>query len=382
MYDAVTVSVMFTVLNAVLRLQAHIEQSNRAWWPIQLLNRWLSMRLELTGAVVVFITAVAVGVIAPKNAGLAGLALTSALNLTGTLAWMVRQTTELEVNMNSVERLVEYHTQPEEAAAIIDPRPPGAWPQAGAVQAVQLVVKYRPELPPVLKGISFSVNSGEKVGICGRTGCGKSTLMMVLFRMVEPSGGAILIDGLETSKIGLTDLRSRLSLVPQDPVIFSGTVRSNLDPFGQAGSDAAIWEALRQAGIHDLVKSLGAGLDSSVQEGGNNLSSGQRQLLCMARALLRSSRILVLDEATSNVDQASDKLIQKTIRSAFAHCTVLTIAHRLHTIADADRVMVLDQGILREFDPPAELVRVEGGVFRGLMEEASRHHNVDSVSVL
>eukprot|EP00878_Enallax_costatus_P030323 GHUV01033007.1.p1 GENE.GHUV01033007.1~~GHUV01033007.1.p1 ORF type:complete len:296 (+),score=17.98 GHUV01033007.1:573-1460(+) len=295
---------------------------------------------------------------------------------------MVRQTTELEVNMNSVERLVEYHTQPEEAAAIIDPRPPGAWPQAGAVQAVQLVVKYRPELPPVLKGISFSVNSGEKVGICGRTGCGKSTLMMVLFRMVEPSGGAILIDGLETSKIGLTDLRSRLSLVPQDPVIFSGTVRSNLDPFGQAGSDAAIWEALRQAGIHDLVKSLGAGLDSSVQEGGNNLSSGQRQLLCMARALLRSSRILVLDEATSNVDQASDKLIQKTIRSAFAHCTVLTIAHRLHTIADADRVMVLDQGILREFDPPAELVRVEGGVFRGLMEEASRHHNVDSVSVL
>eukprot|EP00775_Hariotina_reticulata_P001784 gene1784-2118_t len=352
--------------------RAHIEQSNRAWWPIQLLNRWLSMRLELTGAVVVFVAAVGVAVIAPKNAGLAGLALTSALNLTGTLAWMVRQTTELEVNMNSVERMVEYAGEREEAAAVVYPRPPASWPQAGTIQAVQLVVKYRPELPAVLKGISFSIGSCEKVGICGRTGCGKSTLMMVLFRIIEPSGGAVLIDGLDSVTLGLTDLRSRLSLVPQDPVIFSGTVRSNLDPFDQAGSDAAIWAALRQAGIDSVVKAMGAGLDSSIQEGGNNLSSGQRQLLCMARALLRSSKILVLDEATSNVDHASDSLIQQTIRTAFAHCTVLTIAHRLHTIADADKVMVLDHGRLLEFEAPCQLMQLPAGAFRGMMEEASR----------
>ncbi|KIY96840.1 ATP-binding cassette transporter [Monoraphidium neglectum] len=209
-------------------------------------------------------------------------------------------------------------------------------------------------------------------------GCGKSTLMMTLFRMVEPCGGAIYIDGLDMSKIGLTDLRSRLSLVPQDPVIFSGSVRSNLDPFGQAPSDVVIWEALRQAGIDELVRSLGSGLDSSIQEGGNNLSAGQRQLLCMARALLRSSRILVLDEATSNVDSASDGLIQRTIRTAFADCTVLTIAHRLHTIVDADRVMVLDQGELLEFDSPARLMGLPGGIFRGLVEEASRQHAAPS----
>eukprot|EP00882_Tetradesmus_deserticola_P007957 GHRQ01008381.1.p1 GENE.GHRQ01008381.1~~GHRQ01008381.1.p1 ORF type:complete len:316 (+),score=129.63 GHRQ01008381.1:808-1755(+) len=280
----------------------------------------------------------------------------------------------------AVERLVEYHSEPEEKAAISHPRPPADWPQAGAIQAVQLVVRYRPQLPPVLKSLSFRVEANEKVGICGRTGCGKSTLMMVLFRMVEPCGGAIIIDGLSTCSVGLTDLRSRLSLVPQDPVIFSGSVRSNLDPFDQAGGDAAIWQALRQAGIDSLVKSLGAGLDSPVQESGNNLSSGQRQLLCMARALLRSSRILVLDEATSNVDHASDALIQTTIRRAFAHCTVLTIAHRLHTISDADRVMVLDQGELREFDSPAQLLTKPGGVFRGLMEEAGRQHRAPAHS--
>ncbi|KAI8472504.1 MAG: P-loop containing nucleoside triphosphate hydrolase protein [Monoraphidium minutum] len=358
--------------------RTHIKQSNRAWWPTQLLNRWLSMRLEMTGAVVVFVSAVAVGVVLPRNAGLAGFALTSALNLTGTLAWMVRQTTELEVNMNSVERMVEYREEKEEAPAVVAPRPPASWPARGAVQAVKLYVKYRPELPPVLKGLSFSVEAREKVGICGRTGCGKSTLMVTLFRMVEPCGGAVFIDGVDTSKVGLSDLRSRLSLVPQDPVIFSGSVRSNLDPFGQAASDGVIWEALRRAGIDGLVRGLGAGLDSSVQEGGSNLSAGQRQLLCMARALLRSSRILVLDEATSNVDSASDALIQATIRGAFAECTVLTIAHRLHTIADADRVMVLDQGELVEFDSPAALMEVPGGTFRGLVEESNRQHGAAS----
>ncbi|GBF89551.1 canalicular multispecific organic anion transporter [Raphidocelis subcapitata] len=352
--------------------RTNLEESNRAWWPIQLLNRWLSMRLELTGAMLVFFTAVAVGVLLPRNAGLAGFALTSALNLTGTLAWLVRQTTELEVAMNSVERMVEYQDEAEEAPALTAVRPPPLWPQHGAITATKLQVRYRPDLPLVLKGISFEVAARQKVGICGRTGCGKSTLMMTLFRILEPCGGSITIDGVDIGKIGLRDLRSRLSLVPQDPVIFSGSVRSNLDPFGEAPGDGAIWEALRRAGVDDAVRALGSGLDSSIQEGGTNLSAGQRQLLCMARALLRSTRVLVLDEATSNVDAASDALIQATIRTAFADCTVLTIAHRLHTIGDADRVMVLDAGQLVEFDSPGRLMGVRGGVFRGMVEEAGR----------
>jgi ABC-type multidrug transport system fused ATPase/permease subunit len=236
--------------------------------------------------------------------------------------------------------------------------------------AQALVVRYRPELPPVLKGLSFDVAPREKVGVCGRTGCGKSTLFMALYRIVEPSSGRVVIDGIDTGTIGLKDLRSVLSLVPQDPVIFSGSIRSNLDPFGSApgendpfGSapgDEAVWQALTQAGIDGYVRELPDGLDSAIKEGGANMSVGQRQLLCMARALLRRSRILVLDEATSNVDHATDALIQRTIRSAFAGCTVLTIAHRLHTIIDSDKILMLGAGALVEFGPPTELLRCVG----------------------
>jgi len=189
-------------------------------------------------------------------------------------------------------------------------------------------------------------------------GGGKSTLMTSLYRIVEPCGGRIIIDGIDVSQLGLTDLRSRLALVPQDPVIFSGTVRANLDPFDAVGGDSYIWQALEQAGMADTIRHMEGGLDAQISEGGGNMSTGQRQLLCMARALLRRTKILVLDEATSNVDSGTDQLIQTTIRSAFKDCTVLTIAHRLHTIIDSDRIMVLDAGRLVEFDSPATLLKV------------------------
>ncbi|PRW61038.1 multidrug resistance-associated 1 isoform X8 [Chlorella sorokiniana] len=351
-----------------------LDASNRAWWPAQCINRWLSVRLEMLGITVVFLTALLVGVALPRDAGLAGLAITSALNLTGLMNWMVRQTTELEVNMNSVERMIEYYDEQPEALPVVEGRRPlPGWPQQGAIEVQDLVVRYRADLDPVLKGISFGVRGREKVGVAGRTGCGKSTLFLALFRIVEPCGGHIVIDGLDICSIGLRDLRSRLALVPQDPVIFSGTVRSNLDPFGHAGSDEAVWEALAQAGLEGTVRAMPGGLEAKIAEGGGNLSVGQRQLLCMARALLRGSRILVLDEATSSVDTATDALIQTTISSAFADCTVLTIAHRLHTIMNSDRILVLHDGTVKEYDSPNALLAQPNSAFRGMVEETATH---------
>ena len=196
---------------------------------------------------------------------------------------------------------------------------------------------------------------------------------MALYRIIEPCGGSVVIDGIDVGRIGLRDLRSRLALVPQDPVIFSGTVRSNLDPFNQCSSDAAIWEALTRAGSDGFVRELDKGLDSQIKEGGANISVGQRQLLCMARALLRQSKILFLDEATSNVDNATDGLIQTTIRSAFRDCTVLTIAHRLHTVIDSDRILVLEEGEVAEYDTPSELLKNPVSEFRKLVDETLSH---------
>ncbi|KAL3155586.1 hypothetical protein ABBQ38_010843 [Trebouxia sp. C0009 RCD-2024] len=355
------------------RNHALLDKSNRCWWPIQVVNRWLSVRLEMLGICIVFGAALFVGVLMPRNAGLAGLALTSALNLTGLMNWMVRQSTELEVNMNAVERVIEYtKLTPEKPPIIANHRPPPGWPSQGVVEAQDLVVRYREDLDPVLRNISFKTRPHEKIGVVGRTGGGKSTLMTSLYRIVEPCGGRIIIDDIDVSQLGLTDLRSRLALVPQDPVIFSGTVRANLDPFDAVGGDAYIWQALEQAGMADTIRQMAGGLDAVISEGGGNLSTGQRQLLCMARALLRRTKILVLDEATSNVDSSTDQLIQSTIRTAFKDCTVLTIAHRLNTIIDSDRIMVLDAGRLVEFDSPAALLKNPESVFSGLVAEASR----------
>ena len=360
-----------------------VDESNRCFWPIQAVNRWLSVRLELLGTFIVLCSAIVVSGIVPTTAGLAGLALTSALNLTGLMSWMVRQTTELEVNMNSVERLVEYDDEPTEAPAIIPGnRPLPEWPTRGQLSVEDLVVRYRPELDPVLHGISFEVRGCEKIGIAGRTGCGKSTLMMALYRIVEPWSGRVVIDSIDVSTIGLRDLRSRLSLVPQDPIVFSGTIRSNVDPFNSVSNDEEIWEALKQAGLAATVRGMDGGLDANIAETGSNLSSGQRQLLCMARALLRSSRILILDEATSSIDTATDKIIQSTISNAFKNSTVLTIAHRLHTIINNDRVLVLDAGNVAEYDSPAALLAKPDGAFKRLVSESKRAvKRDDSVSL-
>ena len=232
-----------------------MDASNRAWWPIQIVNRWLSIRLELMGQTMVLGTAVFVS-LAISDAGLAGLAITSALNLVGLMNWATRQSTELEMGMNSVERMTEYLAYESERPAVIEGhRPALAWPATGGIHVKDLHVRYRPDLPPVLKGITFKIAGREKVGICGRTGCGKSTLMLALYRIVEPSSGSIRIDGIEATSIGLFDLRSRLSLVPQDPVIFAGTVRSNLAPFGDA-LDSRMWQALESAGLSATVRGL------------------------------------------------------------------------------------------------------------------------------
>ena len=348
-----------------------LNESNRCFWPAQCVNRWLSIRLEMLGTFIVFFAAIFVSGIVPTSAGLAGLSLTSALNLTGLMSWMVRQTTELEVNMNSVERLMEYDEEEKEAPEIVPGhRPLPEWPMRGRIQVEDLVVRYRHDLEPVLHGVSFEVAAGAKVGIVGRTGCGKSTLMMALYRIVEPWSGRVIIDAIDVSTIGLKDLRSRLSLVPQDPIVFSGTIRTNIDPFGVARSDDQLWEVLTQSGLSSCVRRLDGGLDAPIAEGGGNLSSGQRQLLCMARALLRSSKILILDEATSSIDTVTDSVIQSTIATSFKDCTVLTIAHRLHTIMSSDRVLVLDSGRVLEYDSPDTLLRNPGyGAFKSLVEE-------------
>lgn len=232
-------------------------------------------------------------------------------------------------------------------------------------------MRYRPELPLCLNKVSVKIQGGERVGIVGRTGAGKSSLTLGLFRILEAAGGRIIIDGIDISTIGLRDLRSVVSIIPQDPQLFEGSLRNNIDPTNKA-SDAAIWQALEQAHLRDhVVKSMGSTLDAEISEGGSNLSSGQRQLVCFARALLRKTKILVLDEATSSIDLETDEAVQDILRGPdFAGVTTLTIAHRINTIMDSDKVLVMDQGTVAEYDTPAALLARPDSIFTGLVNEA------------
>uniref|UniRef100_A0A8C7C742 Canalicular multispecific organic anion transporter 1 n=1 Tax=Oncorhynchus kisutch TaxID=8019 RepID=A0A8C7C742_ONCKI len=323
-------------------------------------NRWLAIRLEFLGNLVVFFSAL-LAVIARDSldSGLVGLSISYALNVTQTLNWLVRMTSELETNIVAVERVSEYTEIENEADWVSEIRPPEKWPEAGRLRFENFKVRYRPELDLVLHGITCDIDSTEKIGIVGRTGAGKSSLTNCLFRIIEAAEGRILIDGTDIATLGLHDLRTRLTIIPQDPVLFSGTLRMNLDPF-ETFSDEEIWRVLELSHLKEYVGGLQEGLTHEVSEGGENLSIGQRQLLCLARALLRKSRILILDEATAAVDLETDSLIQKTIRREFSHCTVLTIAHRLHSILDSSRVMVLDAGKIVEFDSPSTLFNKQG----------------------
>uniref|UniRef100_A0A8I3PX26 ATP binding cassette subfamily C member 5 n=2 Tax=Canis lupus familiaris TaxID=9615 RepID=A0A8I3PX26_CANLF len=327
--------------------------------------RWLAVRLDLISIALITTTGLMIvlmhGQIPPAYSGLA---ISYAVQLTGLFQFTVRLASETEARFTSVERINHYiKTLSLEAPARIKNKAPSPdWPQEGEVTFENAEMRYQENLPLVLKKVSFTIKPKEKIGIVGRTGSGKSSLGMALFRLVELSGGCIKIDGVRISDIGLADLRSKLSIIPQEPVLFSGTVRSNLDPFNQYTEDQ-IWDALERTHMKECIAQLPLKLESEVMENGDNFSVGERQLLCIARALLRHCKILILDEATAAMDTETDLLIQETIREAFADCTMLTIAHRLHTVLGSDRIMVLAQGQVVEFDTPSVLLSNDSSRF-------------------
>ncbi|KAK4704538.1 lysophospholipase, partial [Phenoliferia sp. Uapishka_3] len=357
--------------------ETFINIENRAYYLSVVNQRWLGFRLDMFGGLLTAIVAfMGVGgrfTISPSQTGLI---LSYILTIQQAFSWMVRQGAEVENDMNSVERLVHYADELErEAPAVIEgSRPPSEWPAHGAIELKKVVMSYRVGLPPVLKGLSLSVGAGEKIGVVGRTGAGKSSIMMALFRIVELTSGSIEIDGLDIAKMGLADLRDKIAIIPQDALLFNGTIRTNLDPFG-VYPDAVLWEALKRAWLVDREAQLEAAakapddtvpttpanrfsLDLAIDDEGLNLSVGERSLVSLARALVKDARIIVLDEATASVDLATDSRIQETIRKEFKSKTLLCIAHRLRTIINYDKVLVMDQGELAEFDTPINLFRL------------------------
>ncbi|XP_078614097.1 ATP-binding cassette sub-family C member 5-like isoform X5 [Branchiostoma floridae x Branchiostoma japonicum] len=331
--------------------------------------RWLAVRLDLITITMSTVTALLVvvthGSLPPA---LAGLALSSVIQMTGMFQFTVRLSSETEARFTSVQRINSYikGLKPEAPMTIKKTAPPESWPVEGRVQFQKYNMRYREGLPLVLKDVSFSTRPSEKVGIVGRTGSGKSSLGVALFRLVEAASGSISIDDVDISTIGLEDLRSKLSIIPQDPVLFVGTVRYNLDPFEQY-SDDQIWSALERTHMKQAISGLQHQLEAPVVENGDNFSVGERQLLCMARALLRHSKILMLDEATAAIDPETDNLIQTTIREAFSDCTMLTIAHRLNTVLTCDRILVMEDGEVVEFDSPGSLLADANSHFHAMM---------------
>ncbi|KAJ2355546.1 hypothetical protein GGF43_002621, partial [Coemansia sp. RSA 2618] len=351
-----------------------VDANQRCVYPYLSLNRWLAVRLEFMSAFIIFSTAL-LGVLSllygSADAGLVGLSVTYALQSTQQINWMLRMECDLENSVCDYVRIQEFEQlQPEAPELIEDRRPADAWPEQGMVEFKGYSTRYREGLDLVLQDVSFAVKPREKVGIVGRTGAGKSSLTLALFRIVEAASGQILLDGEDISKYGLFDVRSKLSIIPQDPVLFAGTVRENLDPFNSY-SDQQIWQALEHAHLAEFVRSKDERLEFVVAQGGENFSVGQRQLICLARALLKRARVLVLDEATAAIDPESDAIIQESIRNEFKHCTVLTIAHRLNTIIDSDRILVLDRGQVVEFDTPQRLLENDNGLFKQLWANAS-----------
>ncbi|WAR23566.1 MRP4-like protein, partial [Mya arenaria] len=373
----------FTQEKFIEEFDAHQDMHTESWFLCLTSSRWLATRLDWLCAL--FVTAVSFSCVLsadceyinrfltyPLNAGLVGLSMTYAMTLMSMFQWGVKQSAEVENQMISVERVLDYTMLPSEAAldSSDDHKPHPSWPQNGEISVKKACLKYYPEAPTVLKNLSFAIKAREKIGIVGRTGSGKSSLIEMFFRLVEPTG-QITIDDVNVLEIGLHELRKNISIIPQDPVLFTGSVRRNLDPF-RNHSDDALWEALGEVQLKPAIEELPKSLDAEVSEGGVNFSVGQRQLICLARAILRNNKILMIDEATANVDLRTDALIQRTIRDKFMDCTVLTIAHRLRTIMDSDRLLVLEDGKIVEFDAPYLLVTKPDGVFKRLVEQTGK----------
>uniref|UniRef100_A0A3Q0SJL6 Multidrug resistance-associated protein 1 n=1 Tax=Amphilophus citrinellus TaxID=61819 RepID=A0A3Q0SJL6_AMPCI len=336
-----------------------VDHNQRAYYPSIVANRWLAIRLEFVGnCIVSFAALFAVISRESLSPGIMGLSISYALQLTTSLTWLVRMSSDVETNIVAVEKVKEYGDTEKEPSTLS----PG-WPTNGCIDIRNFGLRYRHDLDLAIRNINISINGGEKVGIVGRTGAGKSSLTLGLFRIIEAAEGHIFIDGVDIAKLGLHDLRSRITIIPQDPVLFSGSLRMNLDPF-DSYTDEEVWRALEFSHLKTFVSSLPKSLSHDCSEGGENLSVGQRQLLCLARALLRKTKVLVLDEATAAVDMETDNLIQSTIRSQFEDCTVLTIAHRLNTIMDYTRVLVLENGEMAEFDSPSNLIAQRGAFYK------------------
>uniref|UniRef100_A0A6Q2Z876 ABC-type glutathione-S-conjugate transporter n=1 Tax=Esox lucius TaxID=8010 RepID=A0A6Q2Z876_ESOLU len=345
----------------IVQANKRVDFNQTSYFPRFVATRWLAVNLEFVGNGVVLAAAI-LSVMGKDtlSPGIVGLAVSHSLQVTGILSWIVRSWTDVENNIVSVERVKEYFDTPKEAAWKVEGSSlPLAWPQTGTIEFQDYGLQYRKGLDWALRGITLKIQEREKVGIVGRTGAGKSSLALGIFRILEAAKGEIYIDGVNIAEIGLHDLRSRITIIPQDPVLFSGSLRMNLDPF-DAYTDEEIWTSLELAHLKNFVSNLPDKLNYECSEGGENLSLGQRQLVCLARALLRKTKILVLDEATAAVDLETDTLIQSTIRQQFEDCTVLTIAHRLNTIMDYTRVIVMDKGHISEMDSPANLISSRG----------------------
>lgn len=351
---------------------AHQDLHSEAWFLFLTTSRWFAVRLD--GICSIFVTITTFGCLLLRDkldAGAVGLALSYSVTLMGMFQWGVRQSAEVENMMTSVERVVEYTKLESEAPWETQKRPPPDWPSKGLVTFDQVNFSYSADGPQVLHNLKAMFRPQEKVGIVGRTGAGKSSLVSALFRLAEPQG-KIYIDGIVTSEIGLHDLRQKMSIIPQDPVLFTGSMRKNLDPFNQH-TDEELWSALEEVQLKSVVEELPGKLETALAESGSNFSVGQRQLVCLARAVLRKNRILIIDEATANVDPRTDELIQKTIREKFRECTVLTIAHRLNTIVDSDRILVLDAGKIHAYDEPYTLLQDPTNIFYKMVQQTGKH---------
>ncbi|KAF7245603.1 ATP-binding cassette sub-family C member 9 [Varanus komodoensis] len=344
------------------KLLEYTDSNNIASLFLTAANRWLEVRMAT-------VASITNSLYSNLSSGLVGLGLTYALMVSNYLNWMVRNLADMELQLGAVKRLNGLiKTEAENDEGLLSPAQiPQNWPDQGEIQILNLSVRYDSTLKPVLKHVNAHISPGQKIGICGRTGSGKSSFSLAFFRMVDTFEGRIIIDGIDIAKLPLQTLRSRLSIILQDPILFSGTIRFNLDPEKKC-TDSMLWEALEIAQLKHVVKALPGGLDAVVTEGGENFSQGQRQLFCLARAFVRKTSIFIMDEATASIDMATENILQKVVMTAFADRTVVTIAHRVHTILNADMVIVMKRGVILEYDKPEILLEQEDSVFASFVQ--------------